>query len=193
MTHEGPSLELLARRLAETPADFLAEPRSRSQRGRIHVAAVVADLFALHGHTLPTPQGFIPEDTTEAKRRAGVALGLCWLLAAPEFIALALPPHTLHALLTTGAVELADQLPLAKYLADPERREEFARFALARLDLRPRGESVAQAQDRLSALSSAERARVIAASRRAELRARQVREALARQAAMESADKYTRE
>ena len=60
-------------------------------------------------------------------------------------------------------------------------------------DLRPAGESVAQAQDRLTALSSIERNRLLAASRAAEERSRAIREALARKAAQESADKYTRE
>jgi len=67
------------------------------------------------------------------------------------------------------------------------------RFALARLDLRPSGETLTQAQDRLTTLSSIERNRVLAASRAAEQRTRDIREALARKAAQESADKYTRE
>jgi hypothetical protein len=193
MNREGPTLQLLLRRLAETPSDFLAEPRTPSGRGRVHVPAVVGDLFALHGHPLTAYEDFLPDDTIAAKRRAGVALVLCWLLAERELIAVAVPAAQLHALLTEGAAELAAQLSAEKYITDPERREELARFALARLDLRPRGESMNHAQDRLSALSSAERARVITASRQAELRARQVREALARKAAQESADKYTRE
>jgi hypothetical protein len=96
-------------------------------------------------------------------------------------------------LLGDGASELAAENRADKYRDDPERREELARFALARLDLRPAGESVAQAQDRLTALSSAERKRVLLASRAAEARSREIREALARKAAQEAADKYTRE
>jgi hypothetical protein len=80
-----------------------------------------------------------------------------------------------------------------KFVTDPERREELARFSLARLGFRPQGETRAQAEDRLSSLSAAERARVLTAARAAEERARAVREALARKAAEESADKYTRE
>ena len=65
--------------------------------------------------------------------------------------------------------------------------------ALARLGLRPAGETIAQAQDRLTTLSSAERQRVMRAARAAEERARAIREALVRKAAQESADKYTRD
>jgi hypothetical protein len=67
------------------------------------------------------------------------------------------------------------------------------RVALARVGLRPAGETIAQAQDRLMTLSSAERQRVMRAARAAEERARAIREALARKAAQESADKYTRD
>jgi hypothetical protein len=115
------------------------------------------------------------------------------LLADSEIIALKVPANVLVTLLTEGAAELAYQNSATKYRDDSERREEFTRFALARLDLRPAGETVVQAQDRLTSLSSIERNRVLAASRAAEERSRAIREALARKAAQESADKYTRE
>mgnify|MGYP000981139239 CR=1 FL=1 len=48
MEREGPKLEALTHRLAETPADFLAEPRV-GKTGTVNVAAVVHDLLALLG------------------------------------------------------------------------------------------------------------------------------------------------
>jgi hypothetical protein len=193
MNHEGPSLELLLRRLAETPSDFLSPPHTSAHHGIVHVPAVVGDLLALYGHAPDSLDVFEPADTNTGKRHASLTLVLCWLLAEPSLIATTPAFVSLHSLLTEGAADLAAQLTAEKYLAEPERREELARFALARIDLRPSGETLAQAQDRLSALSSAERARVIRASRQAEQRARQIREALACKAAQESADKYTRE
>jgi hypothetical protein len=193
MNHEGPSLELLLRRLAETPSEFLAAPHTPTSRVGVHIPAVVADLLAAYGHAPASLGDFETTDTIADKRRAGLTLVLCWLLAEPELIATAPALEPLHALLTEGATDLAAQFTAEKYLAEPERREELTRFALARIDLRPSGETLAQSQDRLSALSSAERARVIKASRKAEQRAREIREALARKAAQESADKYTRE
>jgi hypothetical protein len=193
MKHEGPTLEHLLRRLAETPSDFLAEPHTTSGRGTIHVAAVVADLLALHDCPPSDLTLLEPDDSAPARRRAGVSLLLCWLLAAPQLIAGKIPAPALVKLLTEGASELASQNGADKYRDDPERREEIVRFALARLDLRPSGESLAQAEDRLTALSSIERNRVLAASREAEARSRAIREALALKAAQESADKYTRE
>ena len=44
MESEGPALEGLLRRLAECPAEFLAEPRI-GRSGQIEVAAVVSDLL----------------------------------------------------------------------------------------------------------------------------------------------------
>ncbi len=66
-------------------------------------------------------------------------------------------------------------------------------MVLARLDYRPAGETIAQATDRLSGISGTERRHLIEASRAAEQRARELREALARKAAEESADKWSRE
>lgn len=193
MKQEGPSLEHLLRRLAETPSDFLAAPRTTSGRGVVHVAAVVADLLAFHGQGIADFRAFTPDDFAPSGRRVGVALLLSWFLADPELIALKIPVSSLITLLTEGAAELASQNGAAKYRDDSERREELVRFALARLDLRPVGETIVQAQDRLTTLSSIERNRVLAASRAAVERSRAVREALARKAAQESADKYTRE
>ncbi len=193
MNQEGPTLERLLRRLIETPADFLAEPLCSNGHGIIHVPAVVSDLLELHGST-GTDVGFLmPGDSATLRRSAGVSLLLCWLLADSDLISLKIPATDLYTLLTNGAMELASQNPATRYRDDSERREEFVRFALARLDLRPSGESPLQARDRLTTLSSIERNRVLAASRAAEQRAREIRETLARQAARESADKYTRE
>jgi hypothetical protein len=64
---------------------------------------------------------------------------------------------------------------------------------LSHLGLRPQGETLAQAQDRLTVLSTTERKKVLAAAVAAEERARKIREALAKKAAEESADKWTRE
>lgn len=193
MNQEGPTLEHLLGRLSETPSDFLAEPHTTSGRGIVHVPAVVADLLEFHGGGDTDFRSLTPDDSAPSIRRAGVALLLCWLLADAELIVRKIPASALVTLLTEGAAELASQNGAAKYRADPERREELVRFALSRLDLRPAGETMTQAQDRLTALSSIERNRVLAASRAAEERSRAIREALARKAAQESADKFTRE
>jgi hypothetical protein len=118
---------------------------------------------------------------------------LCWLLADEWFQQNKLSAAALLDLIRQGSAQLGAQVASRKFVTDPDRREELARFSLARLGYRPAGETVPQAQDRMTSLSSAERARVLQASRAAEERARSIREALARKAAEESADKFTRE
>ena len=194
MQHEGPILESLIRRLAETPEDFLAEPRV-GQTGRAHVDAVVGDLLRLLG--CPPEVGqlkvFAGTDVRGDRNRLAVTLLFCWLLSDNWFRDMKLEASNILQLLDVQASELAAQVAARKFVTDPDRREELARTALARLGFRPAGETLAQAQDRLTTLNSAERARVIRAARVAEKRARQIREALARKAAEESADKWTRE
>jgi len=194
MEREGPVLETLTRRLAETPEDFLAEPRIGAA-GRVRTAAVVGDLLRALG-AAATPgdlQRFSGADARADRNRLSVTLVLCWLLADEWFVRAAPPAGLLLPLLGAQAAELADQSPAGKFVTDPDRREELARVALTRLGYRPAGETKAQAQDRLTTLSSAERARVLRAARAAEQRAREIREALIKKAAEESADKWGRE
>ncbi len=194
MQREGPPLELLTRRLAETPEDFLAEPRI-GRAGRVEVGAVVGDLVGLLGGS-PEAGQLGPFHSDEARRDRnwlGVVLLLCWLLSDPWFRRDRPAAPTVLALLDGRARELAAQNAAGRFVADPDRREEMARLALAAVGCRPAGESPAQAQDRLTQISSTERTRVMQAARAAEERAREVRAALVRQAAKESADKTTRE
>jgi hypothetical protein len=194
MQHEGPILETLTHRLAETPEDFLAEPRI-ARSGRIHVAAVVGDL--LHQFDVPTaPERlaqFAGTDTRVDRNRLAITLVLCWLLADEWFRSVRPKGDALLQLLQSETAELAAQAASKRFVIDPDRREELVRLTLARLGFRPAGETVAQSQDRLTTLNSTERARVMQASRAAEERARKIREALVKKAAEESADKYTRE
>lgn len=189
---EGPPLEVLLRRLAETPGDFLREPAIAGGPG-LRVEAVVHDLLAGLG-AAATEAGLAPFAGSGPKdrNRLAVTLILAWLLADEWFPEARPDPERVLALLGEGSAELG-AVASGKFVADPERREEMVRFALDRLGFRPAGETPAQAADRLSAVSSAERARVVAAAREAEKRARQIREALARKAAQEAADKASRE
>lgn len=194
MQLEGPILESLTHRLAETPEDFLAEPFV-GQSGRIHVAAVVGDLLRKFGDspTIAQLAPFLGTDARQDRNRLAITLLLCWLLSEDWFKLPHVEPEKLVSLLDAEARELASQVAAQKFVSDPDRREELARVVLARLGYRPAGETVAQAQDRLMTLNSTERARVMKAAQVAEQRARQIREALARKAAEESADKWSRE
>lgn len=182
-SHEGPALEALQHRLADIPAEFLDKPEP---------AALLHDVLKLRGAT-PSGAQLAAWRSRAGRENHSLLPVLGWLLAAPEFQSVALTPERLWQLLTQTAPQLAAQASVRKYLSDPDRREELLRLALADLDLRPAGESTNQAQDRLSSISSLERARVLEAAKAAEARAREIREALRRKAAQEGADKWARE
>src|SRR6516164_1147367 len=164
MQAEGPILEELTRRLAETPEDFLAEPRLGNS-GQVHVAAVAADLLRSLGAPADAA-ALAPLEGQDARRdrnRLSVTLLLCWLLSDAWFRQKKMQPEALLDLLRRGSILVSGRTPARKFVTDPERREELARFSLAHLGYRPSGETLAQAQDRLTSLNSAERARVLQA------------------------------
>jgi hypothetical protein len=190
MEREGPALETLTRRLAECPADFLAEPRIGA-RGKVEVAAVIGDLVReLGGAPLSKAQAesLMEGSGPRVRKRLSLSLVACWLLADPWFRAQEQVAGEALAFLSEGLGELAEMVPPAAAVSDPDRREELARLCLKSLGLRPARESEAQAADRLTTLSSAERQRVVNAARRAEVRAQKVREEIARRKAAAEAD-----
>jgi hypothetical protein len=195
MHDEGPLLESLTRRLAECPAEFLAEPRI-GKSGAVHVGAVVSDLIRDLGGAALTPEqaaAFQSKDARKDRNRLSLVLIGCWLLHDEWFCKEERFAPQAHSFLSEGLTELAALLPAPQFASDPDRREELVRLCLKHLGLRPGGESEAQALDRLATLNTAERRRVIRAAREAEERARAIREAMAKKAAEEAADKWTRE
>jgi hypothetical protein len=194
MQKEGPPLEQVLQRIAATPPDFLAEPRIGA-KGDVHVLAVVRDLLAAKGHAIDLAKlsALAGRDAKQDRNRLSIALLMTWLLADDS-----LSIHVAHLdavlqLLNDDACQLASYTNAHQLFEDAERREELARLTLAKLGMRPAGETLAQAQDRFTSISSLERARVVAASREAEARARAIREQLTKRAAEESANKWTRE
>ena len=207
MTSEGPPLEALTHRLAECPPDFLEEPLSGEQR-RINVAAVVSDLLrdlggvpqfepSLFGFRSPagTPSraSGSPPTLARGQNRLRFILIACWLLHDAWFREQNKFAHASYELLARGLDRLSEAVEAKTLVSDPDRREELVRYCLQQLGLRPAGESVAQAQDRLTTLDSIELRRVLQDTKKAEERARAIREALAKKAAEEAAAKVTRE
>jgi hypothetical protein len=191
MKYEGPPLEVLLRRLAETPRDFLDPPRVGTA-GSVQVSALVFDLSWRMGEPCTQDElRALPGQAAQSNWMTLCAIG-CWLLGDEQLQGFVGKQKLLFFLGETLQA-LAEEYRAERYLLDPERREELVRIALAGLELRPAGETEAQAQDRLQALSSTERRRIVAATRAAEKRARAIREALIQKAAKASADKYSRE
>ncbi len=193
LTKEGPPLEILMRRIAEAGSDVLIEPRIGAQ-GVAPVDAVVADLFDLLGLDAPDSlDDFGINRPVQDRRRLQITLLLSWLFADQTLQAYAKNAALLLKILQQVPAELARYTTVEQLISDSDRREELARLTLSRMQLLPLGETATQAQDRLNVLSSSERERLIEASRAAEERARLLREAMARRAAEEAADKMGRE
>ena len=173
----------LTRRLADTPQDFLADPAS------VAVPAVVSDVLLMAGGR--------PMDAAQAERFEAdeprwrrLVLVACWLLADPDLLARG--PEALTRWLTAPELlELSRLVDPARFVQDPDRREELARLALRGLSLRPAGESPAQAADRLSTVDSVRRQEVLVAAKAAEERAAAVRRAMEEQRAKEAAARYS--
>ncbi len=188
MTAAGPPVEVLTRRLLETPGEFLAPTTV--------VPALVADLLALHGAvSLDQAAGALlrPLESPEARNWLGCVAVSSWLLADPTLVAPGSGERAWVFLTGDDLRELASLVPAPALVSEPDRREELARRALAALELVPAGETEAEAADRLTTLDSSERARVVAATREAEVRAEAVREAMHAKAAAEAAAKASRE
>jgi hypothetical protein len=207
MTIEGPSLDSLLRRLLDAPSEFLARstPASAAEND-VQLTAVVHDVVETltpldHEGGVDRQQldRFDAAWRTNRRGEAGqFALLLAWLVVDPWFVeaarnSLAVSQDQVWSVFNTLAPALADGNVASAWHADAQRREELVRTLLGSLELRPAGETEAQAEDRLTRISSSQRRKVLAAAREAEQRAKAVREALAAKAAQEAADKYSRE
>jgi hypothetical protein len=194
MDAEGPTLELLTHWLSECPAEFLAEPGSG--KGRVDLAAIVCDHFRSMGRL---PHELVDVGRLKAGRdqadinRLKVICVATWLLHCDALRTQASLANKMWELLSTGLDELSLVVRAEMLVNDPDRREEFVRLCLKQLGLRPQGETLSQAADRLTALDSVERSEVVKKTRAAEARAREVRQMMARRAAEEAAAKASRE
>ncbi|TCO53064.1 hypothetical protein [Actinocrispum wychmicini] len=175
------SLSRLTRRLAETPADFLADD--------VSVPAVVSDVLMSAGGQALDARSAMPFESSERNWQRLVLIS-CWLVADDDLIAAA-DAKRLYDFLTEVLLPLADLVDAPKFVADPDRREELTRLALRSLSLLPDGETAAQAADRLATVDSVRRQEVLRAAKEAEERAAAVRKAMEEQRAREAAARYS--
>ena len=187
MEAEGPVLEALTHRLTDCPEEFLLAPRL-DETGTISVAAIVNDHLRAMGVAAPD----VLRETKDLALLSVIAVAT-WLMHDDWFLSRPQLTQKMQWLLTRALTPLSTVVPAKYFVTDPDRREELARFCLAELGLRPQGESIAQAKDRLTALDSVERVRVLRDTREAQARAEEVRKMMAKRAAEEAAAKATRE
>lgn len=197
-TRPGPALAPLLRRLMDTPADFLLEPRVEVKggfAGELHVDALVNDVLRwMGGPPIPAATGASLRRGASAADKNALKLAsiTCWLLFDPFFKGKADLASAARKLLIEDLRALAGVVRPGDCVTDPDRREELTRLSLSKLGLHPEGETEKAAMDRLKALDSAERLALAKAAAAAEKRAREIREAAAK-AAAEAASYYGRE
>jgi hypothetical protein len=191
MTDEGPQLETLLHRLSECPGEFLEVASGKKDDG-IDVIAVVCD----HMRRMSSEPPELKADVLDELRggtpaRQALVSVACWLLHDDWFLSRPeLAAGMWKLLISDELTRLSALIRPEKFVSDPDRREELVRVCLRALGLRPQGETLAQAADRLTTLDSAERDRVLRATAAAERRAREVREAMAKKKAQEAASRY---
>lgn len=187
MPPEGPEIERLVRRLAECPGEFLATADESPD-----YVAVVCDHMRRMAPDAPPERapGLAALRRTAPAHRELIAV-TCWMLHDDWFLDRPdLAPGMWELFASDAVKRLAELIKPAAFVTDPDRREELARTCLKGLALVPKGETAPQAADRLTALDSVERHRVLKATAAAERRAREIREAMARQKAQESVSRY---
>ncbi len=197
MRAEGPPLELLLRRLSDCPPEFIETCSTKD--GGAQLAAIIADHYRSFGPEQLTQERLDwlatlyhkPVDRPAAVRYWGVLSIATWLIHDSTFLS---RPDLIESgwkWLSGESLRLLSELVRPeKLLTDPDRREELVRVCLEAHALMPFGESIAQSRDRLNTLDSVERQRILQATAEAERRAREVREAMARKQALESASRY---
>lgn len=186
-TEEGPKITELHHRLTSCPRSLQENAVPE------HFLAVIHDTV-YNKDTQFTFAQLSPFTHNKDQRHWYTAsMLIAYFLADPCFRDIHITRFRLLHLLEHTAQELASAGTNSTYVNDVDRREEFIRVVLTALGLRPKGETENQAEDRLQAVSSLERQKVLQASIAAEERAHKLRVALSRKKAQEAADKMTRE
>lgn len=197
-TRAGPPLSPLLRRLLDTPADFLLEPRVEFKNafaGDLHIDALVSDTLRWMGGpplSMSAASGLRRGSNPAQKNTLRLVSIACWLLFDPVFKGRKDLVSAARKLLVEDLRALGAVVRPQECVSDPDRREELLRVSLRSLGLHPEGETEAAAADRPKALDSAERLALAKAAAAAEKRAKEIREAAAK-AAAEAASYYGRE
>ena len=186
-TAEGPDINVLHHRLTEFPKEWLNPQLPSYFYALVH--DTVYDLSA-SVNTSDLARFKRPYLQCEWYR---ATLLMTYFLMDSSFKGLRFELALLLDTFEITAKELARAGTNNVYIDDVDRREEFIRVVLSALNLRPKGETENQAEDRLQAVSSSERMKVLNAAKVAEQRAHDLRVALAKKKAKAAADKMTRE
>ena len=184
---EGPWLRTVTDRLVTTPQAFL--------RPEVVTEAVLRD-----GLELVRPERLTPGALAALRRIASAALPE--RLAAHVAAHLLTEPELQPALTTRTTADLIEAIwhftslpsavPLRQWFGDdPERHEEVARALLRCVEIRPRGETHEQSEDRWQSVSTSLRSDALRLAALEQQRADELATALASRRAREAAAQYS--
>ncbi len=192
-------IQHFTRHLAECPPEFLGEPRIGKEGTGVYTPALVYDVLEHLGNepTLDDLDGLRGRKqqhrTPEHRNFLKLVQVTSWLLYHPEFGEQEVTTKQVLGFLHGQIKRRAELVNAELFVSDPDRREELVRLCLFELQLLPEGESKNFFRDRLNALDSVERQRVLEATREKLRRAEELKKKLAEQQAREAASRYTRE
>lgn len=197
MKREGPSLEALMDRLAAVPSEFLNRYSFAAEDpSGINLPALVNDLLIDTGDNPLEPEeaAKLGKHAKNFNRNALAGM-LCHIYHDRYFTDAGIEPGLIRKIMFSERLAaLAGTAGKAgEFVSDPDRREEICRIALDAAGLFPLGESEKTARERLVALDSVERKKILDKTAEAQKRAREIREAMLRQEAEEAASKMSRE
>ena len=194
MNDIGPAIEQLTHRLTDCPPEFLLPPGGDWGGQQIDVVAIACDLLRAWGAAVPPAADLSAFARGRDVNRLSLTAIATWVLYDESLRSRGSIRDRIWPLLIAADFDALSALVRAKDIVnDPDRREEFARRCLRAIGLRPAGESIAQAEDRLGTLDSVQRVAVVEQTRKAEERARKLREKMAEEAAKAAAARYSPE
>jgi len=188
---EGPELIELLDRLMDCPKEFYSS--DRLYRSNTEIQALYSDLYFFLTEKYPDEKmlKLIPSDRDENLARCA---SLCIYILFYEWFRNKNESAELFAMFLDSVLPAYSKAADAdEFAGNPERREELVRLLLFHLGYFPKGETEKYSQNRLAALDSVERDKVISESRQVLKKVQALREAMARKAAEEAASKMTGE
>lgn len=183
-------------RLAAIPAEFLAGFCRPGENDGLKLSALVNDLLVESGDPPVTESEVkILDSHSDRKPHSRIISLLCHIYHDPVFVEMKVSTGYIRKFIFSQSLEAlgASVDDPEIFVTDSERREELCRFALNCVNMYPSGEDEKKAKERLLALDSVERKKILDKTRQAQERAREIREAMLRREAEEAASKMSRE
>jgi hypothetical protein len=186
----------LIHHLRNCPAEFFVVKDER-QQGQLHVALLCDLIRTVYGdysiteRELPVLRS-VPSFAGSPNETSSMRIGV-WFFHHPMFNKKPQLIEDINRFLTQRLRMLSTYVNYQDWLNDEDRAEEFVREALQACGIELDGETADEAQDRLDALSTLKRHKVLQETNESLLRMKAVREAMAAKKAREAANVYGRE